>query len=118
MRNRNDDIRVIVRNVASSASKVQMVINTVRKKSAKDALSLLRFCPRKELAIVVSKAINSGLDRAQKAGMDLEKLHVTTICANQGPTLKRFMPRAQGRAFKIRHRTSSITLTLNELAAN
>lgn len=115
--NTKSDLEVTVNNVGSSASKVRLVINTIRNKTAKEALSLLRFCPKKELAIIVSKAINSGLDRAQKKGHDLEKMVIGSICADQGPTMKRFRPRAQGRAFKIRHRTSSIKLVLNEKMA-
>ena len=78
------------------------------------ALNILKFTPGKG-AEIVEKLLNSAIANAENNHeMDVEKLYVAEIFANQGPTLKRIMPRAQGRAFRIRKRTSHITVVLKE----
>ena len=65
---------------------------------------------------MLSKLLNSGLTIATETGkMDLDNVIVSKVFANEGPTLKRVQPRAQGRAFRIQKRTSHITLELKEL---
>ena len=65
---------------------------------------------------MLSKLLNSGLTIAsEKKNMDLDNVFISEIYADEGPTLKRVQPRAQGRAFRIRKRTSHITLELKEL---
>lgn len=101
--------------VGVSPQKVRQVCDLVRNKRASEALRILRFCEKKEIAITLTKLINSGLAIASDSGKyDLDNLVVSTLFANEGPTLKRIMPRAQGRAFRIRKRTSKITLELKE----
>ena len=66
--------------------------------------------------MVLTKLLNSGLTIASDSGkMDIDNLVISKIFADEGPTLKRVQPRAQGRAFRIRKRTSHITLELKEL---
>lgn len=102
--------------VGVSASKVRLVADLVRKKKVSDALSILRFNEKKEIAITVAKLINSALAIANNSGKyDMDNLVVETIYVDEGPTLKRIMPRAQGRAYRIRKRSSYITLSLKEL---
>jgi large subunit ribosomal protein L22 len=87
----------------------------IRNKKASDALKILRFCEKKEIALVVTKLINSGLAIATASNkFDLDNLVVGTVFTDEGPMLKRIMPRAQGRAYKVRKRTSHITLVLKE----
>jgi len=108
---------ILVKNsrVGVSPSKIRQVCNLIRNKKASDALKTLRFCEKKEIAIVLTKLINSGLAIASDSDKyDLDNLTISTIYANEGPTLKRIQPRAQGRAFRIRKRTSHITLELKE----
>jgi large subunit ribosomal protein L22 len=65
---------------------------------------------------MLTKLLNSGLTIASESGkMDLDNVVISKIIANEGPTLKRVQPRAQGRAFRVRKRTSHITLELKEL---
>lgn len=95
--------------------KVRAVIDLIRSKKASEAIQVLRFCEKKEISIMLTKLINSGLAIASNAEKyDLENLVVSSIFANEGTTLKRIRPRAQGRAFRIRKRTSHITLELKE----
>ncbi len=101
--------------VGISPRKVRQVCDLIRNKSAADALKILRFCEKKEIALTLTKLINSGLAIATESNKyDIDNLVVGTIFADEGQTLKRIMPRAQGRAFKIRKRTSHITVQLKE----
>lgn len=108
-------IKVKNSRVGISPRKVRLVCDLIRNKKASEALKTLRFCEKKETAIILAKLINSGLTIAQESGKyDIDNLVVGTLFANEGPTLKRIRPRAQGRAFRIRKRTSHITLELKE----
>jgi len=108
---------IVVKNnsVGVSARKVRQVCDLIRRKSVDDALRLLRFEGKKEIAIVLTKLINSGLAIASDSEKyDLDNLQVDRLFVDEGPTLKRIQPRAQGRAFRVRKRTSKITLALKE----
>ena len=108
---------VVVKNnsVGKSSRKVRLLADIIRGKIVKDALGILRFNPKKEIAIVLTKLINSGLDIASnRKTYDLKNLFIKKIVVNEGPTLKRIMPRAQGRAFRIRKRTSQVTIEFEE----
>ncbi len=97
-----------------SSRKVKTVIDLIRNKTALEALAILKFTP-KAASELVEKLLKSAIANAENNfGMDVEKLYVSEIFANQGPTLKRVRPRAQGRAFRIRKRTSHITVVLKE----
>ena len=102
-------------NVNKSATKVRLVCDLIRRKKVEDALHILRFNEKKEIAIMLTKLLNSGLQIASESDKyDLDNLVVEMIQVNEGPTLKRIQPRAQGRAFRIRKRTSYVTLALKE----
>lgn len=108
---------VVVKNnrVGVAPRKVRQVCDLVRNQKASEALKILRFNEKKEIAIMLTKLINSGLAIAADSGKyDLDNLIVSTIYANEGPTLKRIQPRAQGRAFRVRKRTSHVTVELKE----
>jgi large subunit ribosomal protein L22 len=108
---------IVVKNnkIGISPSKVRLVCNLVRNKKASEALKVLRYCEKKEIAIMLTKLINSGLAIASNSGKyDIDNLVVGTIYANEGPTLKRIQPRAQGRAFRIRKRSSHVLVELKE----
>ena len=98
-----------------SSRKVKIVIDLIRNKNVSEALAILKYTP-KAAAEIVEKLLKSAIANAENNfGMDTEKLYVAEIFANQGPTLKRVRPRAQGRAFRIRKRTSHITVVLKEM---
>jgi len=97
-----------------SPQKTRWVVDMVRGKDVQEALNILKFSPQKAAA-VVSKLVSSAVANAEQNGVsDVDRLVVKAISVDQGPVLKRFMPRAQGRATKIRKPTSHITVILGE----
>jgi large subunit ribosomal protein L22 len=98
--------------VRVSATKARRVIDLVRGKSVSDALDILRWAPQ-AASEPVAKVIASAAANAQNnEGLDPSTLVVATVYADEGPTAKRIRPRAQGRAFRIRKRTSHITVVV------
>src|SRR4051794_26921697 len=96
--------------VRVSASKARRVIDLVRGKPVAEALDILRWAPQ-AASEPVAKVIASAAANAQNNdGLDPATLVVATIHADEGPTAKRIRPRAQGRAYRIRKRTSHITV--------
>lgn len=95
-----------------SPRKTRLIVDMVRGKGIQDALTILRFSPQPS-AKLVSKLLQSAVANAeQKGASDVDRLFVKTIYVDGGPVLKRFTPRAQGRASKIRKPTSHITVVL------
>lgn len=100
----------VARFVPFSPTKARRVIDLVRGKSVAEALDILRWAPQ-DASTTVAKVIASAAANAQNNnGLDPSTLVVATIHADGGPTAKRIRPRAQGRAFRIRKRTSHITV--------
>jgi large subunit ribosomal protein L22 len=98
--------------VRVSPTKARRVINLVRGKSVSEALDILRWAPQ-AASLPVAKVIASAAANAQNNnGLDPATLVVASVCADDGPTAKRIRPRAQGRAFRIRRRTSHITVVV------
>jgi large subunit ribosomal protein L22 len=96
--------------VRVSPRKARRVIDLVRGRSVTDALDILRWAPQ-AASEPVAKVIASAVANAQNNnGLDPATLVVATVYADEGPTAKRIRPRAQGRAFRIRRRTSHITV--------
>lgn len=106
--------RAELRHARISARKVKIVIDTIRGKNAKEAIAILKYT-NKAAAPVVEKLVKSAMANAvNNHKMDETKLYISEIYANQGTTMKRIMPRAHGRANRIRKRTSHITVVLKE----
>ena len=98
--------------VRVSASKARRVIDLVRGKPVAEALDILRWAPQ-QASLPVAKVIASAAANAENNdGLDPATLVVATVFADEGPTAKRIRPRAQGRAFRIRRRTSHITVVV------
>ena len=103
--------------VRVSATKARRVIDLVRGKSVSEALDILRWAPQ-AASEPVAKVIASAAANAQNnEGLDPSTLVVATVYADEGPTAKRIRPRAQGRAFRIRKRTSHITVIVESRAS-
>lgn len=97
-----------------SPRKTRLVVDLVRGKGIQDALNTLRFMPQPS-AKIVSKLLQSAVANAeQKGSSDVDKLFVKTIYVDGGSVLKRFVPRAMGRASKIRKPTSHIAVILSD----
>lgn len=94
--------------------KARLVADLVRGKDVSDAVKTLTYLNKKS-ALMIKKLIESAVANADhKKTMDIDKLYVKTITVDGGPVLKRFMPRAQGRAFGLRKKTSHINVILEE----
>ena len=102
----------VARFVHVSPTKARRVIDLVRGKSVAEALDILRWAPQ-AASEPVAKVIASAAANAQNNdGLDPASLVVATVYADEGPTAKRIRPRAQGRAYRIRKRTSHITVVV------
>ena len=98
-----------------SSRKVKIVADLVRGKNVDEALSIMKFTPKASTEIL-EKLLKSAIANAENNhGMNHEKLYISEIYANQGPTLKRIRPAAKGSAVRIRKRTSHITIVLREM---
>ena len=106
--------RACAKYVRVTPRKAQIVLDLIRGKRVDDALAIVMFTP-KSASPVVEKLLNSAIANAENnLGLDRETLYVAECFVTPGPTLKRVMPRAQGRAFRILKRTSHITVVLKE----
>ena len=110
------EAKAIAKYVRISPRKIRPICDLIRGKNANEALMILQFTPRAG-APVLHKVIKSAVANAENNHeMNVDKLYVADVYANQGPTLKRFRPHAQGRAFRINKRTSHITVVVKERA--
>ena len=95
--------------------KARRVIDLIRNKPASDALAVLRFAPQ-AASEPVAKVLASAIANAENNfNLDPATLIVSRAYVDEGPTLKRFQPRAQGRAFRINKRTSHITIEVESI---
>ncbi len=110
--------RAVARHVHVSPMKARRVVNLVRGLPAKEALTVLRFAPQ-AASEQVYKVLASAIANAENnERLDPDSLLVAEAFVDEGPTLKRFRPRAQGRAFRIRKRTCHITITVESVVAS
>jgi large subunit ribosomal protein L22 len=96
--------------------KVRAIADLVRGKPAGEAINLLKFTP-KAAAAPLRKLIQSAVANAtdlSKGSVDVDKLRISHLTVDQGPTGRRFMPRAQGRATRINKKTSHVTVTVSD----
>lgn len=108
------ETRAAAKYVRISPRKIRLVINQVRGKKVGDALNMLSFAPQKG-ARILKKLVNSAVANAEEnSGVDVDSLYIKRIYADEGPTLKRWRPRARGRATRIRKRVSHLTVILDE----
>ncbi len=103
-------VRAVAKDTGLSARKVRPVIDMVRGKNVDEALSLLRFTPTPK-ARTVAKVVKSAAANAENNyQMSPSELKIVSISADEAPTMKRYRPRARGRASHIRKRSSHITV--------
>ena len=108
------EVNAKLRFVRVAPRKAQLVADLIRGKGSEEALNTLTFT-KKAAARILVKLLKSAIANAtQKKSIDLDRLYVKKITVDQGPVMKRFMPRALGRATTIRKRTSHIHLVLDE----
>jgi large subunit ribosomal protein L22 len=106
--------KAIARFVRIAPRKARLVIDLIRGKEVGEAIAILRLTP-KAASPIIEKVLNSAIANAEhNFSLDVNKLKVTEVFVNPGPTLKRFRPRAMGRASRIHKRTSHITVVVSE----
>ena len=109
--------RAVARHVRISPMKARRVVNLVRGLPAKEALTVLQFAPQ-AASEQVYKVLASAIANAENnERLDPDALLVSEAFVDEGPTLKRFRPRAQGRAYRIRKRTCHITVAVEAVGA-
>ena len=97
-----------------SVQKACFVLDAIRGKDLQTALGIVTYNPRYASSLVKKLLESAAANAENNNGMDPAKLYVEECYANQGPTMKRVRPRAQGRAYRIEKRMSHITIVLNE----
>ena len=115
-RNEQKDTRpkAHARFVRLSDTKARIVLEQIKGKDVGAALAVLVYSPR-YAADIIEKVLKSAIANAENnQGLDVSKLYVDEVFANQGPTQKRMQPRARGSAYRINKKTSHISIILNE----
>ncbi|WP_281884045.1 50S ribosomal protein L22 [Paenibacillus sp. YYML68] len=106
--------KAVLRYVRIAPRKAQLVVDLIRGKQVGEAIAILRHTP-KAASPIVEKLLNSAIANAEhNYSMDPNNLVISQVFVDQGPTLKRFRPRAMGRASRINKRTSHITVVVSE----
>jgi len=109
------EAKAILRHTRVSPQKTRLLADRVRTKPIADALRTLNLIGTKR-ALIMAKVLNSAVANAMSTGvMDVDNLYVKSILVDEGARLKRWRPRAQGRATRILKRTSHISVVLEEL---
>ena len=108
------EVRAIAKYVRVSPQKCRLVADQVRRLPVGQALELLQFSPKKA-AVPIRKTLESAIANAEhNQGLDIDELRVDTISIDEGPVMKRWRPRAKGRATPIIKRTSHITVSVSD----
>jgi large subunit ribosomal protein L22 len=111
-------VRASVKYVRTSAYKAREILDLVRGERVATALEILEFSER-DIAKVILKCLESAIANAENNnGIAAEELYVSACYADEGPTLKRWRPRARGRATRIRKRTCHITVIVSRIPAD
>jgi large subunit ribosomal protein L22 len=105
--------KAIAKYIRISPFKVRIVLDLIRGKKVSEAIAILENTPKSASDPIRKAVLSAAANAEHNQGMDKADLIVAACYADQGPTLKRVMPRAQGRAFKILKRTSHITVVLD-----
>ncbi|WP_207659254.1 50S ribosomal protein L22 [Anaerobacterium chartisolvens] len=109
-----DEGKAILKYARISSRKVKIVMDLIKGKNLEEAYGIVKHTPKAASEILYKLLKSAESNALNNNGLDRDVLYVSEAYANQGPTLKRIMPRAQGRANRIRKRTSHITLVLKE----
>lgn len=109
----NTEVKAVAKYIRMSPNKVRRVLNQIRGKSYKEALMILEFMPYSACEPVLQVLQSAAANAQNNNGMQKTQLLVNKAFADQGPVLKRFRPRAQGRGFKIQKPTCHITVCVS-----
>lgn len=104
------EVKAVHKYARSSAQKARLVADQVRGLPVQKALDLLQFSPRKAAALIRKVVLSAVANAESNNGLEIDSLVISKIMVDEGPSLKRIMPRAKGRADRIVKRTSHITV--------
>jgi large subunit ribosomal protein L22 len=107
-----NEVRAVSKYIRMSPSKIRRVLRQIQGKSYPEALLLLEFMPYASCAPIIKVLRSATANAKNNLGFDESQLTVKSAFADQGPTMKRFRPRAQGRAYRIMKATSHITIVM------
>lgn len=105
------EVRAVAKYIRMTPRKLRRVVNEIRGKNAMQSLTILNFMPY-SAADVVKKTLQSAIANAGEKGLDVDALMIKSVFVDGGVTMKRIRPRAQGRAYPIKKRTSNVTLVV------
>jgi large subunit ribosomal protein L22 len=108
------EVRAVARFVRIAPRKIRLVMDQIRGRKVEEALNILSFAPQKGSRILKKLLDSAVANASENSGLDVDTLFVMHVFADEGPILKRWRPRAQGRATRIRKRTSHLTIVLKE----
>ena len=97
-----------------SAQKARLVVDLIRGRKVEDALSTLDYTPKKAARIIAKTLRSAAANAENNHDLDVDRLYVTQAFVDEGPTQKRILPRAQGRASRIFKRTSHVTVVVDQ----
>ena len=106
--------RATAKTVRTSPRKSRLVIDLIRGKSVGEAISILKYTPNKAAGLIEKVLMSAVANAENNFDLDVEKLVISEAFVNEGPTMKRFRPRAKGSASPINKRTSHITVVVTE----
>ncbi len=109
-----DEGRAVLNYARISSRKVKIVLDLIKNKGIDEAYGVLKFTPKAASEVLYKLLKSAEANAVNNNELNRDELYIAEAYATQGPTLKRIMPRAQGRAFKIQKRTSHITLVVKE----
>ena len=109
----NNEVKAVSKYIRMSPSKVRRVLRQIQGKSYKDALILLEFMPYASCEPIIKVLRSAAANARNNMNLDKTNLVVKSAFADQGPVMKRFRPRAQGRAYRILKYTSHITIVMS-----
>ncbi|CAM4427170.1 50S ribosomal protein L22 [Nocardia colli] len=111
----NPTARATAKHVRVTPMKARRVVDLVRGKRVEDALAILKFAPQAASEPVAKVVASAAANAENNLGLNPATLVISTAYVDEGATMKRFQPRAQGRAFRIRKRTSHITIEVESI---
>ncbi len=109
-----DEGRAVLKHARISSRKVKIVIDLIKDKSIDEAYGIVKYTPKAASELLLKLLKSAEANASNNNSLNRDDLFVAEAYATQGPTMKRIMPRAQGRANRIKKRTSHITVVLKE----
>ena len=107
---KNSEIKAVSKYIRMSPTKIRRILDQIKGKTYSDALLILEFMPYKACEPVIKVLRSAAANAKNNFGFDETKLCVQSAFVNKGPVMKRFRPRAQGRAYRILKATSHVTI--------